>query len=227
MKDTLRAVHVWDLPVRLFHWSLVLLVIASWASRELDYMEFHRWSGYAILTLVVFRIGWGFAGSRHARFADFVRTPRAMRAYMADILAGGRASFLGHNPAGGWSVIALLACLLVQAATGLFVTDEVLFDGPFHRAVGEATAHRLKKLHGINFNVLLLLIGLHLAAIAFYRVAKREDLVRPMLTGVKQVARDSPARDAPPVGGWRAPVVLAIAAALVAGVLSLAPGKVW
>jgi cytochrome b len=227
MKDTLRAVHVWDLPVRLFHWSLVALVIASWASRELDYMEIHRWSGYAILTLVVFRIGWGFAGTRHARFADFVRTPRAMRAYMADILAGGRASFLGHNPAGGWSVIALLACLLVQAATGLFVTDDVLFDGPFHRAVGEATAHRLKKLHDINFNVLLLLIGLHLAAIAFYRIAKGENLVRPMVTGTKWVALDSEAEDAPGVGWWRAPLVLACAAGLVFGVLSLAPGKAW
>jgi len=227
MKDTLRAVHVWDLPVRLFHWSLVALVIASWASRELDYMEIHRWSGYAILTLVVFRIGWGFAGSRHARFADFVRTPRAMRAYMADILAGAKAQHLGHNPAGGWSVMALLACLLVQAVTGLFVTDEVLFDGPFFRAVSEATAHRLKQLHGINFNILLLLIGLHLAAIAFYRIAKGENLVRPMVTGTKWVSLDASAENAPRVGWWRAPLVLACAAALVFGALSLAPGKAW
>lgn len=227
MKDALRAVHVWDLPVRLFHWSLVLLVIASWASRELDYMEVHRWSGYAVLTLVLFRVGWGFAGSRHARFADFVRTPRAMRAYMADILAGAKAQHLGHNPAGGWSVMAILACLLVQAVTGLFVTDEVLFDGPFFRAVSEQTAHGLKQLHGINFNILLLLIGLHLAAIAFYRLVKREDLVRPMLSGVKWVPVDSPAEDVPRVGWWRAPLVLACAAGLVFGALSLAPGKAW
>jgi len=227
MKDALRAVHVWDLPVRLFHWSLVVLIILSWSSRELDYMEVHRWSGYAILTLVVFRIGWGFLGSRHARFADFVRTPGAMRAYMSDILAGGKTTFLGHNPAGGWSVIALLVCLLVQAITGLFVTDDVLFDGPFHRAVSEAAAHRLKQLHGINFNILLLLVGLHLAAIAFYRIAKGENLVRPMVTGTKWVALDSAAEDAPNVGWWRAPVVLACAAALVFGALSLAPGKAW
>lgn len=227
MTQPLRAVYVWDLPVRLFHWSLVALVILSWASRELDYMEVHRWSGYAILTLVVFRIGWGFAGSRHARFADFVRTPRAMRAYMADILAGAKAQHLGHNPAGGWSVMAILACLLVQAVTGLFVTDEVLFDGPFFRAVSEATAHRLKQLHGINFNILLLLIGLHLTAIAFYRIAKGENLVRPMVTGTKWVSLDAPAEDAPRVGWWRAPLVLACAAALVFGTLSLAPGKAW
>ena len=227
MKDALRAVYVWDLPVRLFHWSLVLLVITSWAGRELDYMEVPRWSGYAILTLVAFRIGWGFVGTRHARFADFVRTPRAMRAYMADTLAGHKAIFLGHNPAGGWSVIALLVCLLVQAITGLFVTDDVLFDGPFHRAVSEATAHRLKQLHGINFNVLLLLIGLHLAAIAFYRMAKGENLVRPMVTGTKWVAMDAAADDAPRVGWWRAPLVLAGAVGLVFGVLSLAPGRAW
>jgi len=227
MKDPLRAVYVWDLPVRLFHWSLVALVILSWGSRELDYMEAHRWSGYAILTLVVFRVGWGFAGTRHARFADFVRTPRAMRAYMADILAGAKAQHLGHNPAGGWSVMAILACLLVQAITGLFVSDEVLFDGPFYRAVSEETAHRLKQLHGINFNILLLLIGLHLAAITFYRFVKREDLVRPMLSGFKWVPIDSPAGDAPRVGSWRAPLVLACAAGIVFGVLSLAPGKAW
>ena len=227
MNEPLRAVYVWDLPVRLFHWSLVALVILSWGSRELDYMEAHRWSGYAILTLVVFRVGWGFAGTRHARFADFVRTPRAMRAYMANILAGAKAQHLGHNPAGGWSVMAILACLLVQAVTGLFVTDEVLFDGPFFRAVSEETAHRLKQLHGINFNILLLLIGLHLAAITFYRFVKREDLVRPMLSGFTWVPIDSPAGDAPRVGSWRAPLVLACAAGIVFGVLSLAPGKAW
>jgi len=227
MNEPLRAVYVWDLPVRLFHWSLVALVILSWGSRELDYMEAHRWSGYAILTLVVFRVGWGFAGTRHARFADFVRTPRAMRAYMANILAGAKAQHLGHNPAGGWSVMAILACLLVQAVTGLFVTDEVLFDGPFFRAVSEETAHRLKQLHGINFNILLLLIGLHLAAITFYRFVKREDLVRPMLSGFKWVPIDSPAGDAPRVDSWRAPLVLACAAGIVFGVLSLAPGKAW
>lgn len=227
MKDALRAVRVWDLPVRLFHWSLVALLVASWASRKLDYMEVHRWSGYAILILVVFRFGWGLVGSRHARFEDFLRTPRAMREYMADILAGRKTVFLGHNPAGGWSVIAMLVCLLAQAVTGLFVTDDVLFDGPFHRAVSEATSHRLKQLHGINFNVLLLLVGLHLAAIAFYRVAKGENLVRPMVTGTKWVALEAAAEDAPRVGWWRAPLVLAGAAGLVLGVLSLAPGKPW
>jgi hypothetical protein len=103
----------------------------------------------------------------------------------------------------------------------------VLFDGPFFRAVSEETAHRLKQLHGINFNVLLLLVGLHLAAIAFYRIAKGENLVRPMVTGTKWVALDSAAEDAPRVGWWRAPVVLVCAAGIVFGVLSLAPGKAW
>ncbi|MCU0971916.1 MAG: cytochrome b/b6 domain-containing protein, partial [Gammaproteobacteria bacterium] len=129
---TARAVRVWDLPVRLFHWTLVALVLASWATRELGEMEAHRLSGYGILVLVLFRVLWGFIGTRHARFADFVRTPAAMRAHMRETLAGRPTRFLGHNPAGGWSVLAMLACLLVQGVTGLFLTDDILFDGPFY-----------------------------------------------------------------------------------------------
>jgi cytochrome b len=227
MSEPLRAVRVWDLPVRAFHWTLVALVLLSWASRELDYMELHRNSGYGVLVLVLFRVIWGFAGTRHARFADFLRPPSAAYAYLRDTARGRGQRYLGHNPAGGWSVVAMLACLAVQAITGLFLTDDVLFDGPFHGVLGEQTTHALKKLHDANFTVLLALVGLHLAAIGFYRVAKREDLVRPMLTGVKRLAGESPAGDAPPVGWWRAPLALAIAAGLVAGALSLAPGRVW
>jgi cytochrome b len=227
MTEPLRAVRVWDLPLRLFHWTLVALVLLSWASRELDLMELHRNSGYGILALVLFRVIWGFAGTRHARFADFVRAPSAMRAYIRETARGGVQRFLGHNPAGGWSVVAMLACLAVQAVTGLFLTDDVLFDAPFHGVLSEKTTHALKRLHDANFTVLLILVGLHLTAIAFYRFVKREDLVRPMLTGVKWVPMASQAEEPPPVGWWRAPVALAIAAGLVAGALSFAPGKVW
>lgn len=227
MTEPMRAVRVWDLPVRAVHWTLVLLVLLSWISRELDYMELHRSSGYGILVLILFRVIWGFVGTRHARFADFVRAPAAMRAYIRNTARGGAQRFLGHNPAGGWSVVAMLACLAVQAVTGLFLTDDVLFDAPFHGVLSEKTTHALKKLHDANFTMLLILIGLHLTAIAFYRFAKREDLVRPMLTGVKWVPMESEAEEAPPVGGWRAPVALAAAAGVVAGALSFAPGSVW
>ena len=227
MTEPLRAVRVWDFPLRAFHWTLVTLVLLSWASRELDLMELHRSSGYGVLVLVLFRLIWGFVGTRHARFADFVRPPSAMRAYIRETARGGVRRFLGHNPAGGWSVMAMLACLAVQAVTGLFLTDDVLFDAPFHGTLSEKTTHALKKLHDANFTVLLILVGLHLAAIAFYRFVKREDLVRPMVDGVKWVPMESQAEEAPPVDWWRAPAALVVAAGLVAGALSFAPGKAW
>lgn len=223
---TERALRVWDLPVRLFHWSLVGLVLTSWATRELGEMEAHRLSGYAILVLVLFRVLWGFMGTRHARFADFVRTPAAMRAYMQDTLAGRPTRFLGHNPAGGWSVLGMLACLLVQAVTGLFLTDDILFDGPFHGVLSKQWTERLDALHEANFALLLVMIGLHLAAIVYYRVAKHENLVLAMLTGRKWVPVDSDAEQVTSSRWWRAPLALAIAVAIVAGVLSFAPRSV-
>lgn len=223
---TARAVRVWDLPVRLFHWTLVALVVTSWATREAGEMEAHRLSGYAILVLVLFRVLWGLIGARHARFADFVHTPAAMRAYMRDTLAGRPTRFLGHNPAGGWSVLAMLACLFVQAVTGLFLTDDILFDGPFYGLLGKEWTDRLDTVHQANFVVLLVLIGLHLSAIAFYRVAKHENLVLPMLTGRKWVPLDADAEDVPSTGWWRAPLALAIAVGIVAAALSFAPRSV-
>jgi cytochrome b len=220
---TARAVRVWDLPVRLFHWTLVALVLTSWVARELGEMEAHRLSGYGILVLVLFRVLWGFVGSRHARFADFVRTPAAMRAYMKDTLAGRPTRFLGHNPAGGWSVLAMLACLLVQALTGLFLTDDILFDAPFHGVLSKQWTERLDALHEANFALLLVLIGVHVSAIAFYRLVKRENLVAPMITGRKWVPIDTDAEGVPPSSWWRAPMALAIAVAIVAGALSFAP----
>jgi cytochrome b len=223
---TERAIRVWDLPVRLFHWALVALVLISWATRELGEMEAHRLSGYAILVLVLFRVLWGFMGTRHARFADFVRSPAAMRAHMQDTLAGRRAQFLGHNPAGGWSVLAMLACLFVQAVTGLFLTDDILFDAPFHGVLSKQWTERLDALHEANFALLLVLIGLHVSAIVFYRVAKRENLMVPMLTGRKWVPVDSNAEGVRSSGWWRAPLALAIAVGIVAGALSFAPRSV-
>ena len=223
---TERAIRVWDLPVRLFHWTLVALVLTSWATRELGDMEAHRLSGYAILVLVLFRVLWGFIGTRHARFADFVRTPAAMRAYMRETLAGRPGRFLGHNPAGGWSVLAILACLFLQGVTGLFLTDDILFDGPFYGMLGKEWTARLDAVHKANFVVLLVLIGLHLSAIGFYRVVKRENLVLPMLTGRKWVPVDAGAEGVPSSGWCRAPLALAIAVGIVAGALSFAPRSV-
>ena len=206
---------IWDLPTRLFHWLLVAAFATAWLSAELGYMEVHRWNGYTILTLLGFRLLWGLFGSRHARFRDFLFPPATVLRY----LRGAPVDYAGHNPAGGWSVLAMLLLLTIQGVTGLFATDEVLFEGPYYPAVSEATAAWLTTWHKFNFNLILALVALHLAAIAYHRWIKGDNLVIAMLTG-RHPAR---AGREPPVPLWRALVALGLSGGLVAGVLALAP----
>jgi cytochrome b len=212
------ALPVWDPAVRLFHWALVALVAGAWISVELGAMEVHRWCGYSLLTLVLFRLAWGLVGSRHARFGDFLRPPRTVWRY----LRGGDVVYGGHNPLGGWSVAALLGVLLLQAGTGLFATDEILFEGPYYPAVEGATAAWLTAIHKQNVDVLLALIALHVGAVLFHRLARGHDLVRPMITGYDPL-RPGLEQPRPP---WLALVVAALAAGAVAALLALAPPPV-
>lgn len=182
-----RDVFVWDVPVRLFHWTMVVLIAVSWITAELGSMTWHMRSGYAILALVVFRLLWGFFGSRHARFASFVRGPAAVLAYARSIRSGAAVVHPGHNPLGGWSVLALLIVVLVQACTGLFANDDIATEGPMVRYVSAATSSLLTSVHHINFNVLLGLVGLHVAAVLFYLLVKRDNLIVPMFTGRKRL----------------------------------------
>ena len=128
----LRRVKVWDLPVRIFHWTLVLLIAFSWWSGKEggNVMQYHMWSGYAILTLVLFRVVWGFCGSSSARFTGFVRGPRAAIAYLRTLTERRAGAHLGHNPLGGWNVVLLLVCILIQAGTGAFANDAIVPQGP-------------------------------------------------------------------------------------------------
>ncbi len=121
----------WDLPTRLFHWLLVWAVFLSWLSHEYEWFQLHLWSGYSVLVLVAFRFFWGFFGSQHSRFNDFVRSPARVWRYWR----GGVRSQSGHNPAGGWSVLIMLALLLLQGLAGLFNSDGLLFDGPLYHAL--------------------------------------------------------------------------------------------
>jgi cytochrome b len=207
-------VRVWDLPIRLFHWALVLLVAALWATHELDMMEVHVLLGQAMLGLILFRLIWGLIGSSTARFSSFLRGPRGILAYLR---APGGA--FGHNPLGGWSVIAMLAVLGVQVGLGLFASDEDgEHYGPLSHLVSYDTATTLAERHETLFNVLLVLIGVHLAAILYYRFAKREDLVTPMVTGRRQPALSGEAMT--PAPAWR----FWLAASLALG-LTLAIGN--
>ena len=178
-------VRVWDIPVRVFHWSIVGLVALSWAAVENGYMKLHLWSGLILLTLLLFRIAWGFFGSTTARFSDFVRGPKRALGYVRAMARGEHQVHAGHNPAGGWMVILLLAALLLQAGTGLFANDGVRFNAPLAAQISSGLSDRLTSLHGTIFNVILLLVWMHIVAALFYRYVRGENLIAAMISGKK------------------------------------------
>ena len=169
---------VWDLPVRLIHWLLAGLIAFSWWSVKNHHTDWHIWSGCAILTLLIFRLLWGFVGSSTARFASFVRGPLALR----DNLLG-RWSGIGHSPLGAISVLAMFLAVAVQVALGLVSEDEDgLYTGPLYRLVSTDTSDNARDLHELWFNVILAFIVLHVAAIIYYRLRGRK-LTKAMITG--------------------------------------------
>jgi cytochrome b len=174
-------VRIWDAPTRLFHWALVALIGFSWWSAKSEHLDWHIWSGLAILTLVIFRLLWGVVGSSTARFANFVRGPRAILAYLRDIKAWRP---IGHSPLGAISVLVMLGAIAFQAGLGLFAVDQDgLYEGPLAQSVSLDLSEQLTDLHEDWFNLLLVLMGLHVAAILFYRLVLKKKLVRPMITG--------------------------------------------
>ena len=195
------SIHVWDIPTRLFHWILVGLVIFSFISGKIGVtaMRYHEWSGFAILVLVVFRIVWGFIGGRQSRFSDFLKGPAAVIRYASSLLRKDSKPHIGHNPLGGWSIIAMLISLLIQVGTGLFANDDILTEGPLYALVSKQTSDWLTGVHHLNQKVLLTLVLIHIAAVIFYLIAKRENLIKPMITGSKvwhqniESARGNPA----------------------------------
>ena len=173
---------VWDLPVRLFHWLLVAAITFAVVAGKIggDWIVWHGRAGLFIVGLVSFRVVWGFVGSPTARFASFVRGPAAIRAYLRGEWQG-----IGHNPLGALSVLALLVLLATQAGTGLFANDDIAFQGPLADLVGKDTSNALSGVHHLLAKALYALVAVHLLAIAFYIRVKRENLLKPMLTGWK------------------------------------------
>lgn len=179
---------VWDLAVRVFHWALVALVVALIVSGKIggNALDWHKRFGYAVLALVLFRILWGFVGGTHARFASFVRGPRHALSYLGEITGRTPARFYaGHNPLGGWSVVMMLLALGVQAGTGLFSNDDIMIEGPLFKLVSKETSDSITGIHELNAYVVFALVGLHVAAILYYWLVKRDNLVLPMITGRK------------------------------------------
>lgn len=210
MKSSKAGAPVWDLPTRLFHWSVVLLIGISWWSAENAFEPWHFWSGYALLFLLLFRILWGLVGSSTARFASFVRGPADILAYVRT----GRWALAGHRPLGGLSVIAMLLALLVQVGTGLIQVDSDDFvEGPLASLVSFEVAEMAHDVHEANFNILLALIAMHIAAIVAYRLVLGRKLVGPMLTGRAKLGEGVRPMTTAPAGR-------AIACALVALLVS-------
>jgi len=182
-------IRVWDLPVRLFHWILVVLLTVSYFTGRAggDWMTLHFWSGYSILTLVLFRVAWGMWGSTTARFSNFVRGPSAVISHLKELVGGHGPFDAGHNPMGGAMVVALLFAILLQAAAGLFSadTDEGTVSGPLTRLVADRWVDRATDFHHFWVNVILAMVALHVLAVLTYLVWKRQNLTWAMFTGHK------------------------------------------
>lgn len=178
---------VWDLPTRLFHWLLALDILGLYLTAEpgTPTMEWHFRLGYVALGLVVFRIIWGFIGPRHARFSTFLVGPVALFRYLKGFLRRDSAAAPGHNPAGAMMVVLLLLSVGLQAVTGLFTSDDIVFSGPYNGAVSGATATKMGAIHHLNFDILKWAILLHVLAVLFYLVYKRQNLIGAMFSGRK------------------------------------------
>ncbi len=202
---TLARIKLWDLPTRLFHWLLVIFVIAAVVTGKIggNAIIWHGRIGLVILALLAFRLAWGFVGPSPARFSSFLPTPASIAAYLRGTWRG-----IGHNPLGALSVFGLLAFLGVQVGTGLFANDDIAFRGPLVELVSKESSDLLTNYHRLAINVLIALIALHVAAIAFYAHAKKENLVSPMIDGWKSVEPE----DAPPPirGGGLIALILAL-----------------
>jgi cytochrome b len=189
-----RPVFVWDLPIRLFHWLTVILVPAAYLTWRLNWMDWHAWVGDGLLTLLLSRLLWGFFGSETARFSRFVASPRAAARHLAHILRREPDLHAGHNPAGSWMVILLLAVLIAQTLTGVYVDNDVANEGPLTELSPARIANMMTALHDrLLWNALLAAAALHVAAILVYGLAKRHNLLLPMITGRKMLPETVPA----------------------------------
>ena len=208
--ESLRPQQVWDWPIRVFHWLLVLAVLTLFVTGKIggNWLEWHRRAGFLVMGLVLFRVVWGFTGGYYARYANFVRGPKAVM----EFIRGKTVRPAGHNPLGALSVLAMLSVIAFQVGTGMFANDDVMLEGPYAAMVGKEMSDWLTKLHKINSYVILCLVGLHISAIAYYYFRKKENLVLPMVTGGKVLPEDVPQSGHP---AWIAPAVIAQVAALV------------
>lgn len=192
LSSSSRRVLVWDAPTRLFHWLIVALVVTAYLTWRLDWMDWHAKTGDAVLTLVVFRVLWGFFGSETARFPRFLTSPAAAVRHLTHALHREPDRQVGHNPAGGWMVLVLLALLLIETLSGIYVLNDVANEGPLTELTPAWIANAITAMHRIFWDALLAAVALHVVAIAAYAAAKRHNLLAPMITGFKTLPADVP-----------------------------------
>ncbi|MDG4720294.1 MULTISPECIES: cytochrome b/b6 domain-containing protein [Thalassospira] len=186
-----KKVKLWDFPVRLFHWALVVAIVTAWWTNQQLMIDIHAIAGYSVLALVLFRIIWGFVGSSNARFASFIKGPDKVIGYAIKVPNGSISdlTYAGHNPAGGWMVVVLIVLVGIQAVSGLFASEDtfLFFDGPLVAHVSSDLASTMNWIHHTNINLIYAMVGLHVFAALFYLVVKRENLIGAMVTGARMV----------------------------------------
>lgn len=199
----------WDLPTRVVHWALVVLILVAWFTGG-ENMQLHRWVGYGILALIVFRLWWGVAGASTSKFSSFIRGPRETLAYVKTIGKRDSADLPGHNPLGAWSIVLMLLLMAVQVTLGLFASDiDGLESGPLSYLVDFDTSRAMAEWHELIFRGLQAVIALHIAAVVFYLTYKRRNLIGAMFTGKRRFSGEAPSVTfAPP---WRLAVGIVLA----------------
>ena len=213
------SIRVWDLPVRLFHWTIVVLLVICYVSQLEFWMKLHFIAGYAVLALLLFRLVWGFVGSDTARFNRFLGSPMRVLRHLAEFTRREEDRQIGHNAAGGWMVLVLVVLLGVESISGLFTRDDDISEGPLAHHLGGAGTAFSATIHEICWNLILVAVALHLLAILAYWMVKGHNLLRPMITGKKRLpAATRPPRMASPL---LALLILAGAAAVVGVVVSV------
>jgi len=225
IEETTGRALVWDWPVRFFHWALVVSIVGAFVTNRLGvkYFVYHTWFGYSVIVLVGFRLLWGVYGSRHARFASFIRGPKAVLHYVGALGSGHRTRYAGHNPLGALMVVALLALLAAQAIFGLFANDEIFNVGPLAGLVSKSLSLDLTSLHRKIFYAILAAAVLHVGAVLFHVLVKRENLIAAMISGKKPAHLVHPHEEIKSSRGLRAIALFLAVAGLLALALRFAP----
>jgi len=216
---------VWDWPVRAFHWSLALSFLGAFVTNRLGvkYFGWHLGFGYAVIVLVAFRILWGFFGTKHARFANFLRGPKTVLRYVAATGRGLKTRHAGHNPLGALMVVALLGGLGAQAAFGLFADDEIFNAGPLAALVTKEVSLLLTSLHRKIFYVLAAGVAIHVGAVVLHTFVKGEPIAKAMITGAKPQALVEPHEEIRSSHSFVAVALLAVVTVALAALLHFAP----